>query len=55
MMLTTSPTLEIKQEGDRWTIRTISLMRTSEITFSLGEEFDEAMPSGVTLKVRLFF
>lgn len=53
-MLTTSPTLEIKQEGDKWTIRTISIMRTSEITFTLEEEFEEAMASGVTLKVCIF-
>ncbi|XP_033230819.1 sodium/calcium exchanger regulatory protein 1-like [Belonocnema kinseyi] len=50
MVLTASPTLEIKQEGDKWTIRTISIMCTSEITFTLEKEFEEAMASGVTLK-----
>lgn len=50
-MLTSRPTLEVKQEGDKWTIKTISLLRTMELTFTLGEEFTESMPSGVTLKV----
>lgn len=50
MMLTSRPTLEVKQEGDKWTIKTISLLRTMELTFTLGEEFTESMPSGVTLK-----
>lgn len=55
MILTTRPNLEIKQEEDnKWTIKTISLLRTVELTFTLGEEFIESMPSGVTLKVLLF-
>ncbi|XP_051165477.1 sodium/calcium exchanger regulatory protein 1-like [Leptopilina boulardi] len=51
MILTTRPNLEIKQEEDnKWTIKTISLLRTVELTFTLGEEFIESMPSGVILK-----
>ena len=52
-MVISRPKLEIKQEGDKWTIRTITLMRTVELTFTEGEEFEEAMPSGVTLKVNI--
>jgi len=51
MMSMTSPRLEIlKSEDDKWTIRTITMMRTIELTFKIGEEFEETMPAGVTLK-----
>lgn len=46
-----SPRLEISNEGEKWTIRTVSMMRTIELTFVLGEEYDEGLPSGETLKV----
>lgn len=46
-----SPRLEISNEGEKWTIRTVSMMRTIELTFALGEEYDEGLPSGETLKV----
>lgn len=52
MMAMTSPRLEIqKNEDDMWTIRTITLMRTVELIFKMGEEFEETMPSNVVLKV----
>lgn len=51
MMIMSSPRLEISNDGDKWTIRTISMIRTAEITFTLGEEYEEHMPNGVTLKV----
>ncbi|OXU29528.1 hypothetical protein TSAR_007754 [Trichomalopsis sarcophagae] len=52
MMGMTSPRLEIQKndEEDKWTIRTITMMRTSELVFKIGEEFEEAMASGVVLK-----
>ncbi|XP_031843562.1 fatty acid-binding protein isoform X3 [Nomia melanderi] len=50
MMCMSSPQLEILNEGDKWTIRTISMIRTNELTFTLGEEYEEHMPGGVTLK-----
>ncbi|XP_076548559.1 fatty acid-binding protein isoform X3 [Osmia lignaria lignaria] len=50
MMIMSSPRLEISNDGDKWTIRTISMIRTVEITFTLGEEYEEHMPNGVTLK-----
>lgn len=54
-MAMTSPRLEIQKndEEDKWTIRTITMMRTTELVFKIGEEFEEAMPSGVVLKVNL--
>ncbi|XP_015435656.1 PREDICTED: fatty acid-binding protein, adipocyte-like [Dufourea novaeangliae] len=50
MMAMSSPRLEILNDGDIWTIRTISMIRTVEVTFTLGEEYEEHMPAGVTLK-----
>ncbi|XP_014215593.1 cellular retinoic acid-binding protein 2-like [Copidosoma floridanum] len=51
MMSMTSPRLEIsKAEDDKWSIRIITMMRTVELTFKIGEEFEESMPAGVTLK-----
>uniref|UniRef100_UPI00358E9CBC fatty acid-binding protein, heart-like n=1 Tax=Myxine glutinosa TaxID=7769 RepID=UPI00358E9CBC len=36
-----SPTVKITKDGDTVTIKTSSIFKTSEITFKLGEEFDE--------------
>lgn len=52
MMSLSSPRLEIKKnEDDKWTIRTITIVRTVVLLFKMGEEFEESMPSGVILKV----
>ncbi|KAK1119261.1 hypothetical protein K0M31_013450 [Melipona bicolor] len=50
MMCMSSPRLEISNDGDKWTIRTITMIRTAEVTFTLGEEYEEHMPAGVVLK-----
>ncbi|XP_011506007.1 PREDICTED: myelin P2 protein-like [Ceratosolen solmsi marchali] len=51
MMSMTSPRLEIhKSDDDKWTIRSITMFRTLELTFKIEEEFEEEMPSGVILK-----
>ena len=50
MMSMSHPQLQITNDGDKWTIRTISMLRTVELTFTLGEEYEEYMPAGVTLK-----
>lgn len=47
-----NPTLEISKEGDTWTIKTITLMRTQVLEFILDTEYEENMPSGVVLKVK---
>lgn len=54
MMSMSSPRLEISNDGDKWTIRTISMIRTIELIFMLGEEYEEHMPAGVTLKVFVY-
>ncbi|XP_076245301.1 fatty acid-binding protein-like [Calliopsis andreniformis] len=50
MMGMSSPRLEISNDDNKWTIRTISMMRTVELIFTLGEEYEEHMPTGITLK-----
>lgn len=50
MMTTTSPTIEISQNGDSWTIKTSSLMSSSHSTFKLGEEYEETMMGGRSIK-----
>ncbi|XP_017757721.1 PREDICTED: fatty acid-binding protein 12-like isoform X2 [Eufriesea mexicana] len=50
MMCMSSPRLEISNDGDKWTIRTITMIRTAEATFILNEEYEEHMPTGVVLK-----
>ncbi|XP_033194163.1 sodium/calcium exchanger regulatory protein 1-like [Bombus vosnesenskii] len=50
MMCMSSPRLEISNNCDKWTIRTITMIRTAEVTFTLGEEYEEHMPAGVILK-----
>lgn len=51
MMTTSSPTIEISQNGDSWTIKTSSLMSSSSNTFKLGEEYEETMMGGRSIKV----
>uniref|UniRef100_A0A8C4NGM9 Fatty acid binding protein 3, muscle and heart n=1 Tax=Eptatretus burgeri TaxID=7764 RepID=A0A8C4NGM9_EPTBU len=36
-----NPSVHITKDGDKVTIKTCSTFKTSEITFKLGEEFDE--------------
>lgn len=56
MMMMTSPRLEIsKSEDETWTIKIITTIRTTELTFKIGEKFEESMPAGVTLKVIILF
>jgi hypothetical protein len=51
MMAASTPVVEISHEDDTWTIKTSTLLRTTELKFKAGEEYVEAMPSGVILKV----
>lgn len=47
----TSPTVTITQAGDVWTIETHSAVKTTVISFKLGETFDEITPDGRSVKV----
>ncbi|CAG9783934.1 unnamed protein product [Diatraea saccharalis] len=47
MMSMSSPEMEIIINGETMTIRNVSLLRTVEYTFKLGEEYEETMPNTV--------
>ena len=51
---TLKPTQIIAIDGDKWTIKTVSTFKSSEINFVLGEEFDENTIDGRKAKVTLF-
>jgi len=46
---TSKPTVEIKVDGDEYTIKTIAF-KNSEIQFKLGQEFEEKRLDGATVK-----
>jgi cellular retinoic acid-binding protein 2 len=54
MMAASTPVVDISCKDDTWTIKTSTLIRTTELNFKVGEEYDEVMPSGETLKVSSF-
>lgn len=45
-----TPTVELKKEGDQYTLITSSTFKTSTITFKLNEEFDEETLDGRKVK-----
>ncbi|XP_040844444.1 cellular retinoic acid-binding protein 2 isoform X2 [Ochotona curzoniae] len=45
------PTVEIKQDGDHFYIKTSTTVRTTEIDFKIGEEFEEQTVDGKPCKV----
>lgn len=45
------PAVEIKQEGDTFYIKTSTTVRTTEINFQIGEEFEEQTVDGRPCKV----
>ena len=47
------PTLEIAVNEDQWNIKTITTIKTTEISFKLNEEFNETTADGRKVKVRL--
>lgn len=47
----TKPTVVISQEGDKVMVRTESTFKNTEISFKLGEEFDEATADDRNCKV----
>jgi cellular retinoic acid-binding protein 2 len=53
-MAASTPVVEISCKDDIWTIKTSTLIRTTELNFKVGEEYDETMPSGEILKVSNF-
>ena len=52
MMTSTSPSINISKDGNKWTISFKVLMKSNSISFELGKEFEENNPvSGEKQKV----
>nr|CAD7403728.1 unnamed protein product [Timema cristinae] len=50
MMVMSSPVLDISQEGEKWSIKSSTLLRTVESLFVPNEPYEETLPSGDILK-----
>lgn len=46
-----NPHVEIRQDGEKFYIKTSTSVRTTEINFHIGEEFDEETVDGRKCKV----
>lgn len=46
----TSPEIEIKQDGDHWIVKTKTALKNTEIKFKVGEEFEETRQDDVKVK-----
>jgi len=47
---TSSPTVEITKDGDTYSLKTTTAIKTSEIKFELGKEFEEDRMDGKKVK-----
>ncbi|XP_026727332.1 sodium/calcium exchanger regulatory protein 1 [Trichoplusia ni] len=45
-----TPTVELRQDGDTYTLVTSSTFKTTEVKFKPGEEFDEERADGAKVK-----
>lgn len=45
------PRIVISENGDKWTIRSESTLKTVNVEFTPGVEFDETTPDGRDVKV----
>ncbi|ELT92677.1 hypothetical protein CAPTEDRAFT_164698 [Capitella teleta] len=52
MACATSPELEVTQEGDKMTFKLVSMMQTREISFTIGEEYEEKQHDDTVTKVK---
>nr|ALS04844.1 cellular retinoic acid-binding protein 2 [Pseudodiaptomus poplesia] len=41
-----TPVMEVSEENGTWTIKTSTTLKTMELKFKIGEEFDETTPDG---------
>merc|ERR1711874_539730 len=41
-----TPQMDVTEDGGTWTIKTWATLKTMELKFKLGEEFDETTPDG---------
>lgn len=49
----TNPEITISRDGDKWSMLTSSALSTSDISFTLDEEFEEQRQDGVTVTSRI--
>ncbi|KAK2139651.1 hypothetical protein NP493_6274g00002 [Ridgeia piscesae] len=49
------PSMEIAIDGDTWNLKTLSTVKNTEISFKLGEPFDETTGDGRSVKVVIYF
>lgn len=49
-----NPHVEIRQDGEQFYIKTSTSVRTTEINFHVGQEFDEETVDGRKCKVRRY-
>jgi len=47
------PTIVISVDNDLWKLRTETMIKTQELLFKLGEEFDETTTDGRKVRVRI--
>jgi len=53
-MTTSSPTMYItKDDEEQWIFKTVSFLRTTEISFKLDEPYEETMPNGEDFEVSI--
>ncbi|KAG8035083.1 hypothetical protein G9C98_001573 [Cotesia typhae] len=51
MINMSNPRIEVTNEGDKWIVMNVTMVRTQVWEFTLGTEWEEVMPSGVKLKI----
>ena len=49
---TSKPTVELIKNNDEWTLKTSTAMKTTEVKFKMGEEFDETTYDGRECKTK---
>jgi len=47
---TSTPVVEITKDGDKYSLKTMTAIKNSEIKFELGKEFEEARMDGKNVK-----
>jgi len=50
---TSTPVIDITQDGDLYTMKTTTAIKNSEVKFRLGEEFEEARMDGKNVKSKM--
>merc|ERR1711950_28074 len=50
-----TPVMEVTEDGGVWTIKTSTTLKTMELKFKLGEEFDETTPDGREVRATVTF